>query len=65
MFRCRVMERWEAYWFSKMAKEWQHMDHTWRSFKAISNMNLVSLWFIVYVSMNSEVLANVEFYPGK
>lgn len=26
-------------------------------------MNLVLLWFIVYASLNSEVLANVEFYP--
>jgi hypothetical protein len=33
--------------------------------KVIFSMNLVLLWFIVYASLNSEVLANVEFYPGK
>jgi len=41
------------------------MDQIWGTFKVIFSMNLVLLWFIVYASLNSEVLANVEFYPGK
>jgi len=41
------------------------MDQTWGTFKVIFNMNFVLLWFIIYVSLSSEVLANVEFYPGK
>jgi hypothetical protein len=48
-----------------MAKEWQHMDQIWGNFKVISSMNLVLLWFFIYVSLTNEVLANVEFYPGK
>jgi hypothetical protein len=59
------MELWEVYWFSKMAKEWQHMDQIWGNFKVMFSMNLVLLWFVIYVSLSSEVLANVEFYPGK
>jgi len=41
------------------------MDQIWGTFKVIFSMNLVLLWFIVYASLDSEVLANVEFYPGK
>lgn len=32
-------------------------------FKVIFSMNFVLLWFIVYASLNSEVIANVQFYP--
>lgn len=39
------------------------MDQIWGTFKVIFSMNLVLLWFIVYASLDSEVLANVEFYP--
>jgi len=41
------------------------MDQIWGICKVIFSMNLVLLWFIVYASLNSDVLANVEFYPGK
>jgi hypothetical protein len=41
------------------------MYQTWENFKVNFNMNLVIVWFIIYLSLSTEVLARAVFYADE
>jgi hypothetical protein len=54
-----------VYYFSEWLRNENVCTKYWRLFKVIFNMNLVLVWFIIYLSLSTEALAHVVFYTDE